>query len=246
MRGYRAPSSRAAPAEQDETLRRMAEARRYAAWMLDRGEKYLGQRVIDVGAGIGTFTGMLAETGRQVVAVEPDPTFASRLRQRFEGHENVEVREEDADELSPETLGHCVDSIVCFNVLEHIADDEQALVRLGTLLTPGGHLLLLVPAHPFLYSSLDAALGHERRYRKPDLDRLLNEAQVDVKELRLVNPIGALGWLVSARILGRRRIPLASLRLYDRLVPVLRPLDSVELPLGLSVWAVASARRNGR
>jgi 2-polyprenyl-3-methyl-5-hydroxy-6-metoxy-1,4-benzoquinol methylase len=246
MRGYRAPSSWAAPAEQDETLRRMAEAPRYAAWMLERGAGYLGERVIDLGAGVGTFTEMLAKSGRHVVAVEPDPAFASRLRQRFGGHENVEVREEDADELDRARLGRAVDSIVCFNVLEHIADDARTLVKLRTLLAPGGHLLLVVPAHPFLYSSLDALLGHERRYRKADVGRLLRDTSLSIEELRLVNPIGALGWLVSARILGRRQIPLAPLRFYDRLVPLFRALDAFPLPLGLSVWAVASATRNGR
>jgi SAM-dependent methyltransferase len=224
----------------------MAQAPRYAAWMLDRGTEYLGEHVIDLGAGIGTFTEMLAESGRHVVAVEPDPAFASRLRHRFRDRENVDVREEDADELTRATLGRSVDTIVCFNVLEHIADDAQVLMQLRTLLAPGGHLLLLVPAHPFLYSPLDAVLGHERRYRKADLGRLLKEANFDVEELRLVNPIGALGWLVSARIMGRRQIPLASLRIYDRLVPLLRPLDAFPLPLGLSVWAVASAREKGR
>jgi SAM-dependent methyltransferase len=139
-----------------------------------------------------------------------------------------------------------VDSIVCFNVLEHIADDADALSRLRTLLAPGGHLLLLVPAHPFLYAPLDRLLGHERRYTKGDLALLLSETNLVVKELRLVNPIGALGWLVSARILRRRQIPLAPLRLYDRLVPLLRPLDALDLPLGLSVWAVAAAPQNGR
>jgi 2-polyprenyl-3-methyl-5-hydroxy-6-metoxy-1,4-benzoquinol methylase len=245
MGADRAPAARTAPAEQDEILRRMAQAPRYAFWMLDRGARYLGRDVLDLGAGIGTFTEMLAETGRNVVAVEPDPAFATRLRDRFANQMNVEVREERVDELDTATLGRGVDSVICFNVLEHIADDAGALTQLRTLLAPGGHLLLLVPAHPFLYSPLDDVLGHERRYRKEDLDRLLREASLVVKELRLVNPIGGLGWLISARILRRRQIPLGTLRLYDRLVPLLRRLDAVDWPLGLSVWAVAAAPRNG-
>jgi SAM-dependent methyltransferase len=223
----------------------MAEARRYAAWMLDRGAGYLGRHVIDVGAGLGMYTDMIARTGRHVVAVEPDPDFAGQLRERFQGFENVKVREGDINELELVTMG-TVDSIVCFNVLEHIPDDAGTLVKLRTLLAPGGHLLLLVPAHPSLYSSLDALLGHERRYRKSDLDRLLRETSLNIEELRLVNPVGALGWLVAARLLRRRHIPQRSLRVYDNLVPLLRRLDGFELPLGLSVWAVASARRNSR
>ena len=60
-----------------------------------------------------------------------------------------------------------------------------------------------------------------------------------VAELRLVNPLGALGWFVSSRVLKREQIPEGPLRVYDKLVPALRMLDRVDVAVGLSVWAVA-------
>ena len=88
---------------------------------------------------------------------------------------------------------------------------------------------------------MDTALGHQRRYRKEPLRRLLEESGFTVDVLRHVNPIGALGWLVSARVLKRTDIAAGPLRLFDRLVPLIRQLDRVELPFGLSLWAVARA-----
>jgi 2-polyprenyl-3-methyl-5-hydroxy-6-metoxy-1,4-benzoquinol methylase len=215
----------------DYSLDRMAEADRYNAWLLDRAQPYLGRRVLEAGAGIGTFTQRLVE-GREVVAVEPDRALLSHLRANAP---SATVVEGEVGAAPPGPF----DSVVCFNVLEHIADDRRALGTLYERLRPGGHLLLLVPSHQFLYSPIDRGFGHERRYAKSALRALLEEAGFGVAELRRVNPIGALGWLVAGRILRRSEIPGGALQVFDRLVPLLRLLDRAELPLGLSLWAVA-------
>jgi SAM-dependent methyltransferase len=214
----------------------MAQADNYNTWLLDRSRPYLGRRVLDVGAGLGTFT-ELAAAGREVVALEPEAAFATDLRRRFAGRPNVQVVEAEADELEGESGPF--DSVICFNVLEHIPDDQGALRQFHSRLAPGGHLLLLVPAHPFLFGAIDRIVQHERRYKREPLRLLLEQTGFAVQTVRYVNPLGALGWLVSGRVLGRGQIPKGPLRLYDNLVPLLRALDRLELPFGLSVWAVA-------
>ena len=220
-------------------LGRMDAAQNYNAWLLDRARPHLGQRVLDLGAGIGTFSAALAGLGGHVVAVEPDPALAPALRARLAGRENVLVLEQGLEELTAEAIGGAVDAIVCFNVLEHIADDVGALGRMRELLAPGGRLLLLVPAHPALTGAVDAAVGHERRYTRSGLAAAACSAQLTVRELRHVNPVGALGWLVSSRLLRVDDVPAGPLALYDRLVPALRLLDALRLPFGLSLWCVA-------
>jgi SAM-dependent methyltransferase len=217
----------------------MAAAEHYNAWLLERSKPYLGRRVLDVGAGIGTFTELLAPLCALVVAVEADPEFARILERRFANYANVEVVHAEAERSLP---AGPFDSIVCINVLEHIADDDEALTSFRARLSPGGTLLLLVPAHPSLYGATDCMLGHQRRYRRGELNGRLKKAGFAVDVLRYVNPIGALGWLVSARLLRRREIPRASLALFDRTVPLVRHLDRLRLPFGLSLWAVAVTR----
>jgi 2-polyprenyl-3-methyl-5-hydroxy-6-metoxy-1,4-benzoquinol methylase len=229
------PLAQSEPESQAETLRRMAQADNYNTWLLDRSRPYLGRRVLDVGAGLGTFTELAAD-GREVVALEPEAAFATDLRTRFAGRPNVQVVEAEAGELEE---SEPFDSVICFNVLEHIPDDEGALRQFHSRLAPGGHLLLLVPAHPFLFGAIDRTVHHERRYRREPLRRLLEQTGFAVQTARYVNPLGALGWLVSGRVLGRGEIPTGPLRLYDSLVPLLRALDRLALPFGLSVWAVA-------
>jgi SAM-dependent methyltransferase len=227
------------PELQDETLRRMSRADNYNAWLVQRGSRHLGRRVLDLGAGLGTFTDMLARDGREVVALEPDPAFQPRLHQRFDGRPGVTVLDVDASAIDLELVGEPFDSVVCFNVLEHIADDLDTLRRVRAVLRPGGALLLLVPAHPSLYGAVDRAVAHRRRYGKAPLRRALRDAGFTTEELRFVNPVGAAGWLVSSRILQREQIPAGPLAMFDRLVPLLRAVDRLPLPFGLSLWAVA-------
>jgi SAM-dependent methyltransferase len=222
---------------QAETLRRMAQAERYNAWLVERCRPHLGAHVLDVGAGIGTFTELAADSCERVVALEPEADFAARLRHRFAGRPNVSVLERDAEGLGVESGPF--DSIICFNVLEHIRDDDGALRHFHSLLEPGGQVLLLVPAHPALFGAIDRTVHHERRYSRDALRRQLERHAFSVTDIRYVNPVGAIGWFVSGRLLGRAQIPQGPLKLYDSLVPALRALDRVHLPFGLSVWAVA-------
>jgi len=208
--------------------------------MLERARPYLGRRVLDVGAGIGTFTQELVRVCDEVVAVEPDPEELARLRERLGSDPRVTIVDVDAVALADADLGAPFDSAICFNVLEHIADDAGALGAVRSKLRPGGALLLLVPAHRLLFGEIDRSVAHVRRYDKSGLRARLEAAGFSVVELRHVNPLGAVGWLVSSRILRRPQVPEGPLKLYDRLVPLLRAADRVPLPFGLSLWAVAT------
>jgi SAM-dependent methyltransferase len=150
----------------------------------------------------------------------------------------VKVREQPIEALDG---GGTYDSVLCLNVLEHVADDEEALRRFRDQLRSGGRLLLLVPAHRFLYGGYDRAAGHERRYDRAPLRALLARTGFNLEELRHVNPVGGLGWLGCVRARSGDQWPAKSFETFDRLVPVLRHLDRLRLPFGLSLWAVARA-----
>ena len=212
-------------------LDEVANATNYNAWVLSRARPYLSGRVLDFGAGIGTFSQELVSVSPQVVALEPDAELRAQLVERVPG---VQVVDDAARLEGP------FDAIISFNVIEHVPDDEEVLGRLRTLLAPGGTLLVLAPAHPGLYGTLDRAFGHHRRYTVPGLRALLQRAGLAPVDVRYVNPVGGLGWLVASRGTRATAIPRRQLRIFDRAVPVLRTVDRLRLPFGLSVWAVAS------
>jgi len=231
-----------ASAEQEAILWTLEEqAPRYNEWLLERIRPFLGTDVLEIGAGIGTFTLMLAQAPnvRRVLALEPDKHLAGTLVERTKGVGNIEVLEKPVEQLTPELAGDAVDSVVCLNVLEHIQDDRTALVRMAQCLRPGGSLFLLSPAHALLFGEVDRAVHHQRRYSKAALALLLRDTGFVVETIRYVNPVGALGWLLSSRLLKVRDIPSSSLRIYEHLVPVLKFVDRVPMPFGLSVWVRA-------
>jgi SAM-dependent methyltransferase len=222
----------------ERALRDLATAKHYNHWLFSRARRYLGNRVLDVGAGLGTFTALVAAKSAEVVALEPEPAFAEHLRERFANTASIRVVEGLAEAPPPE-VGGGFDSILCLNVLEHVREHEAALAGFRELLAPSGRLLLLVPAHERLFGPYDHAAGHVRRYSRVSLREVLEAAQLEVEELRYVNPVGALGWFVRIRLARDPAWASTSFAAFDRLVPVLRPLDRLRLPFGLSLWAVA-------
>ena len=128
-------------------LDRMAIADAYNASLIARARPWLRGRVLDAGAGVGTHTIRLVGLAHEVVALEPSPQLAQLLRVRV-----PEAKVVEGDAWSVEGP---FDAIVCFNVLEHIADDDAVFARFAELLAPGGVLCVIVPAHPRLFGQLD-------------------------------------------------------------------------------------------
>jgi SAM-dependent methyltransferase len=135
--------------------------------------------------------------------------------------------------------GRGIDTILCFNVLEHVEDDRGALRRLHAALAPGGRLLLLVPAHQRLYGAIDRAIDHYRRYDAAGLAATLEEAGFRVEHTQYFNRLGVLGWYLNSVLLRRTKVPGLQLRLQNVLVPFLRAEAALPLPFGLSLIAVA-------
>ena len=178
------------------------------------------------------------------MATELNPRYLRILGNTFERHTRVEMMPLDLADFDPAPLwARHLDTIVCLNVLEHIEDDRGVLRRLHDSLAPGGRLLLLVPAHQWLFGSIDRAIDHHRRYERAGLVRKLEEAGFLVEHTQFFNRLGVLGWWLNGKILGRTRVPGFQLHLQNLLVPLLRAEMYAPLPFGLSLVAVA--RRAG-
>ena len=215
----------------------------FARWLYRRVRGDLGRRVLDAGAGIGTYSELLAEDGCAVVAVESVEAFVRRLQERFAGRDRIAVIQ--ADLAVPHGLPdfEAADSVLCLNVLEHIQDDVQALRNIHARVEEGGRLIALVPAHPRLFNSMDRALGHYRRYGTRQFLERLAQGGWQVDRCFHVNAFGLPGWFVAGSLLKRRAPGRDLTALFDRLLPVFSVLEEtfVRGAFGLSI--VASCRR---
>ncbi|MGH7612588.1 MAG: class I SAM-dependent methyltransferase [Gemmatimonadales bacterium] len=235
-------SSSAARAESGDaigaaTLSRLAAAPRYNRWMFERLRPWLGDRVLEVGSGIGNLSEFLLDRSR-VVLSDTDPGYLERLRQRFAGHAHVAVVALRLPTFHAELAREQFDTIICLNVLEHVREDRLSLAALYRLLQPGGRLILLVPALPTIYGTLDRALGHFRRYTPAELRTKYAEAGLRMRHLEYFNLAGIPGWWFAGRVLKRDLIPAASLRWFDALVPLFRLERLLPWRIGQSVIAI--------
>ncbi|MFN2555329.1 MAG: class I SAM-dependent methyltransferase [Nitriliruptorales bacterium] len=213
----------------------------YQRWVVDSFAPVLRGRVAEVGAGIGNFTRWIAPHAENVVALETDPEMCAAIREL--GIENVEVVQGRL-ELYAFTANSRFEGAVLIDVLQLYKDDTAAIRAAGRLLRVGGHLCALVPAHSWLYGSLDDRYGHYRRYDKERMVKLFDSAGLVVEELRYFNPLGALAWLAAARMARRPRLDPMLVRLSERVfVPASRLLEgTVKPPFGQSLLAVGRLR----
>jgi SAM-dependent methyltransferase len=218
----------------------LAEAKNYYRWVIRRFAPFLGKRVVEIGAGIGTFSRSILThaTVSELIMVEPGANLFPLLQRQFAGERRVTIIHGYFQDLDPSVSA---DSVVLVNVLEHVAEDRALLSDVSEVLAPGGALLLLVPALPWIYGSLDAAFGHYRRYNKPSLTAKLQEAGFQVLLLSYFNLPGILGWFLTGRVLRRRTLKPGQVRFYDRwVVPWLSKVESRwEPPCGQSLIAIA-------
>jgi SAM-dependent methyltransferase len=206
------PSSpEAAPASSftyvGEELDLFAHAVNWKKYWAGKIAPYLGPRVLEVGAGTGTNTPLLASDRQDYwLCLEPDGALVSRLRAVVEKLPNrpkkLDVMTGDTRNIAPHAR---FDSVLYIDVLEHIEADKEETARAFGLLAPGGYLVVLSPAHQFLYSPFDKGIGHFRRYSR----RTLRDAgPPDTRPVRLFY-LDAVGFAASLanRVMLRQSLP---------------------------------------
>ncbi len=222
----------------------MSRAVNYFEWQARLAMAPLGQRVVEVGCGIGNFTRMIASR-QHVIGVDIDAKCIAQHQARFNHQQNI--RSMVLDAMDPKFLdlkAESPDSVVCLNVLEHIEDDLGTLKAFASILPKGGKAVLIVPAFMALYGPIDKFLGHYRRYTCAGFAKTANQAGFHPTELRYMNTVGFFGWWANAKIFQRTEQSEGQIELFDkRIVPVLEKLEGwVTPPFGQSVFAVLEKR----
>jgi SAM-dependent methyltransferase len=227
----------------EQTLRNMARAGQYNRFLVEQIEPHLGREVIEVGAGVGNVSRSLLDRDRLVLS-DADPDSVELLRRTYQDWGYVKALPLDLvrPEAAPPELWGSFDSVVCFQVLEHIQDDAAALGTIHRLLKPGGRALLMLSAHQSLFGTMDQELDHCRRYDAAEARRKLAAAGFDVETLRFFNPVAVPGWWLNGKVLKRRLISDFQLAAFGKLVFLVRWLARWDVPFGLVIFAVGRKR----
>lgn len=199
----------------------MSDAVNYNAYLSNLVTRHAlpGDFILDFGAGIGTFSHALKTKGYAVSCVETDAAQLQRITAHgITGYQNL---------LNAPASAY--DYIFTLNVLEHIENDQGTLSDLAEKLKLGGRLLIYVPAFQMLFSSMDAAVGHFRRYSLEDLSHKVKLAGFEIQDACYVDSIGFFAALLYKYVgnddgsINRRSIVI-----FDRfLFPLSRLIDRI-------------------
>jgi len=221
----------------------MAQANNYQNWMFRKIAPYVGQRILEVGAGIGNFTRLLLDR-ELVVPTDLSPLCVNRLQQRLSDGLHVQPKLLDLGNPGNDDWSTFhFDTIICLNVLEHVEDHMRALRFMHSVLDPGGRAVILVPAFQFLFGTIDAKIGHFRRYRRRDLLPLMLAAGFTVEHSFYMNVIGMAGWFWNNRIRKINEEDAGQIQIFDRYIApwAERVEQLLPPPLGLSLIAIGRA-----
>lgn len=223
-----------------ETLLRMRIMKNNNLWTYRKIKPFLGENVLELGSGLGTISNLMVSKDRNIILTDRNDEYINYLNKRFIYNPWVKVIKTDICEINTVFGSAKVDTIVGVNILEHIEDDFGLLKKLQFILTNGGKLLLIVPAHESLFGSLDKELSHFRRYSKRTLTAKIKEAGFDIEKIEFMNSFSAIGWFLSYRILKGKHIPKTTAVILDKFIPFIEAIERyIKFPFGLSLFVVA-------
>jgi SAM-dependent methyltransferase len=208
----------------DEGLKNIEQGTRFVNWLYSMLKPYISGDILEVGSGIGTYSQRIVQDfpNHRIILSDIDPEYITQLQEKFKTYPNVLCTklniERAEDYLSIQTT---VDTVIASNVLEHISDDVMALTNIYSHLNPKGKFILLVPAHNFLYNSIDRAIGHYRRYSKNKIKQVVAQTPFNIKNIFNFNVLAIPGWFFQGHILHKTVVNESKMKLFNTLVPIL-------------------------
>lgn len=223
--------------------RKASAGRRFCSWMVDLIVPSIGNKTLEIGAGIGNISRMLPKKEKLTVT-DSEPQVVEMLEQIYADNEVVDVEslditsEKDAKKFS----GRGIDTVVMFSGVQKYDDDVAALKNVGSILEGDGKLLLLVPNNKRLFGSIDKEEGFLRRYTKKEIKSKLVEAGFEVEKCRGVNSLSVPSWYLNSVTLSRKEIPLIQLKATDTLILFWKHIERFLPFKGLSLLIVAKKK----
>lgn len=212
--------------------------------MYEEFHRYIRGNILEIGSGIGMYSEMMIKdfSNSRIVLSDISESYVNELRQKF-NLSNVESVLLDLNNESHFTkIGkERFDTVIGLNVIEHVENDAKALNFIYDSLKVGGRALILVPAHQFLYNSIDRKVGHFRRYSMKSFAELVTKTKFNTDDLYFYNASGILGWYLSGNILNKDDANGEAYSMYDKLIPAIRVAEKLLFrKIGISIIGILS------
>lgn len=222
------------------TLEVLEEAKNYNRWIIEQFLSYIKSPLLEIGSGTGNISKFFANE-RNVTLSDIDDGLVKSLKKKFKKKNSLIVEKLDIVGNVRKKEIEKYQTIIAINVLEHITDDEKALINMHRMLKENGKILLLVPAKKIAYTRLDKSIGHVRRYEKEEMIRKLQKSGLIVEKIYFFNIVGLLSWIVRDKLERSHHMKPYQVILFDKIVPFVKMIESfVKPPIGVSLIAIAT------
>ncbi len=227
----------------EHILYSMSYARKFNYWTFMQICPFVGERVLEVGSGLGNLTFQLIPR-EKYICTDINDSHLNLLHNQFDNRDYISVHKLDITNKDhfKTFVEENLDTVICLNVLEHISDPIQALKNLRNLLKTDGRLILIVPNHPFLYCSLDKASSHEKRYSDELLRDELEQAGFIIEKIWSFNKISCISWYINGKIFKRKHLSKIQLKIFNMSVWLFKIIDPILPWRGLSLVAIAKKK----
>lgn len=193
---------------------------------------YISGRTLEVGAGLGGNIDYLISTADSYTALEPDKLLAAKILETQPDIKNdkLKVISGTLDDLNTSEL---YDTILYIDVMEHIDNDHAEFQNAASHLSPGGHLIILCPAHQYLFSPFDSAVGHFRRHTKRSFKDLASpHPSLKKKKLSYLDSMGLFASLANKWFLKASMPTKKQISFWDNtIVPISKVTDTLSLKM---------------
>lgn len=205
-------------------------AEHYHHWLISKVHSYLGDRILEIGIGDGSYTKLLGKK-ELIVGIDVAEDCVDFCQKEFSSESYIKCLKLDllVDNLE-EIKSYNLDSAFCFNVLEHVDDDVNFLKKVREIINDGSNFAIIVPAVSFLYGEMDRLAGHFRRYNKKSLVTAVEKAGWQVVKIEHINFLGAIGWWLANRTIKPKTLNDAKINkqiiLFDKFIlPITKVVD---------------------
>jgi SAM-dependent methyltransferase len=213
----------------------------YNKWIYDNIKSCIGKNVLEIGAGLGSMTEYLVRKSK-VVSTDISKKHITFLKNRFAKNRGYDAKLVDISKSTSGLNARYFDTVVCINVLEHIKEDIKCLKNAYGLLPARGKIVLVLPAFPYAFGTIDVSDNHYRRYNKKILIQL-KKIGFRIVKARYMNFPGLIGWIWHGKILKLKVHKEGDLDLFNKLVPLFFFFEKIFFFLpGLSLIVVGEKK----
>lgn len=184
-----------------EELELFDKANLWRRYLYFKTKQFFGKEILEVGAGIGSFTNVYKKKNMDIVLTELDPNNSSILKKKFANSKGIAI-----ENKFTKFLTNKFDTIIYMSVLEHIENDTDEINDALSKLKKDGNLIICVPAHNYMYSQFDKEVGHFKRY---DIDyfRSLTLENAEIQKCFMIDMFGWLVYFLNKIVFKKEKYP---------------------------------------